>query len=232
MEQGPVVSIHDVAFRWPGKQPFALRIPKFSIARGEAVLLLGDSGSGKSTLLSLICGTILPQNGVVEVNGKDITKLSGGTRDRYRAENIGVVFQQFNLLPFGTVKDNILLPLYFARARKARCPNGPKEAVRLCHALGLPQGIEHRKAAELSVGQQQRVAVARALIGAPPLLIADEPTSALDEGHRRQFLDLMFAQLREQNASLLMVSHDPRLSEHFDRTLKIQDVIDTERQAA
>lgn len=207
-------------------------VPDFSVAQGETVLLLGESGSGKSTLLSMICGTVLATSGTVRVSGTDLATLSGGARDRFRAEQIGVIFQQFNLLPFGSVADNVLLPLRFAPERRKRCADERAEVVRLCAALGLPAGIENAKASTLSVGQQQRVAVARALIGAPPILIADEPTSSLDETAQANFLDLLFDQLHAQNASLLMVSHDPRLGERFDRVVTMPEIARVERSAA
>ena len=209
-----------------------MSVPEFSVAEAESVLLLGESGSGKSTLLSLICGTILPDLGTVCVNGTDLGTLSGWSRDRFRAEQIGVIFQQFNLLPFGSVSDNILLPLRFAPERRKRCPNSNGRAAELCKSLGLPDGIASSKASNLSVGQQQRVAVARALIGEPPILIADEPTSSLDETSQTNFLDLMFDQVRAQGSTLLMVSHDPRLADRFDRVVRIADIVTTERQAA
>lgn len=199
---------------------------------GETVLLLGESGSGKSTLLSLICGTIIADRGIVTVSGIDLKTLSSGKRDSFRAENIGVIFQQFNLLPFASVIDNILLPLRFAPERRSRCLDENKDAANLCSALGLPDGIVSSKAAKLSVGQQQRVAVARALIGQPPILVADEPTSSLDETSQATFLDLMFEQVRAQNSTLLMVSHDPRLAERFDRVVRMSDTVETDRQAA
>ena len=209
----------DVRFRWPGRSSFAISLPNLSVQEGEAVLLLGESGSGKSTLLSLICGTIIADSGVVTVSDTDLATLPGGKRDRFRAETIGVIFQQFNLLPFGSVLDNIMLPLRFAPKRRARCPGARQKAKDLCRALGLPDGVETAKAASLSVGQQQRVAVARALIGSPPILIADEPTSSLDETLQASFLDLMFDQVRAQGSTLLMVSHDPRLAARFDRAI-------------
>lgn len=232
MSQPPIVAIKDVIFRWPGRTGFGLSVPTFSMQRGEAVLLLGESGSGKSTLLSLICGTVLADSGTVQVAGQDIKALANAHRDRFRAEQIGMVFQQFNLLPFATVRDNILLPLRFAPQRRERCGDAVAQAASLCEALGLPAGILRAKAAELSVGQQQRVAVARALIGAPPLLIADEPTSALDETRQTQFLDLLFAQVRAQSSGLLMVSHDPRMASRFDRVLTMSDLVQMERPAA
>ena len=227
-----VLDIADVAYRWQGRASFALAVPELSVAKGESVLLLGESGSGKSTLLSLICGTILPDQGRVSIAGTDITKLSGGARDKFRAEQIGVIFQQFNLLPFGSVADNILLPLRFAPTRRKRAGDANKEAATLCTTLGLPAGVIHAKATALSVGQQQRVAVARALIGQPPLIIADEPTSALDAGSQTAFLDLLFAQTITHQTSLLMVSHDPRLGDRFDRVIRMEDIAQIERAAA
>lgn len=227
-----VLTLSDVGYRWPGRAGFSLTVPHLSVATGGSVLLLGESGSGKSTLLSLICGTILPQSGSVQIAGTDITALSGGARDRFRARQIGVIFQQFNLLPFGSVMDNILLPLRFAPARRERAGDATAEAAQLCTALGLPAGVTRARAATLSVGQQQRVAVARALIGQPPLIIADEPTSALDANSQAAFLDLLFAQTTKHNTSLLMVSHDPRLGARFDQVIRMEDIARIERAAA
>ncbi|MEP4432261.1 MAG: ABC transporter ATP-binding protein [Hyphomicrobiales bacterium] len=209
-----------------------MSLPDFSVEEGESVLLLGESGSGKSTLLSLICGTILPHKGTVRVAGTDIAKLASGARDRFRAEQIGVIFQQFNLLPFGTVADNILLPLRFAPDRRKRAGDAKATAVALCSQLGLPQDVFAASASALSVGQQQRVAVARALIGQPPLIIADEPTSALDANSQAAFLDLLFQQTTAHSTSLLMVSHDPRLGNRFDRVVRMEDIAQIERTAA
>ncbi len=202
------------------------------MAAGESVLLLGESGSGKSTLLSLVCGTMLPDQGQVIVAGNDLSSQSGGARDQWRAEKIGIIFQQFNLLPFGTVADNILLPLRFAPKRRQQVGDPLAEVKTLCATLGLPKGVEHAKAGMLSVGQQQRVAVARALIGRPPLIIADEPTSALDADSQAAFLDLLFEQARVDDTSLLMVSHDARLATRFDRVVAMTDIAHIERAVA
>ncbi|OSP55796.1 ABC transporter ATP-binding protein [Pseudoruegeria sp. SK021] len=226
------LQITELRYRWPGQAGFRLTVPDLSVARGESVLLLGESGSGKSTLLSLICGTILPDQGRVNIAGTNIATLSSGARDKFRAEQIGVIFQQFNLLPFGTVADNILLPLHFAPMRRKRVGDATAEASRLCSALGLPAGVTGVKATAISVGQQQRVAVARAMIGQPPLIIADEPTSALDANSQAVFLDLLFTQTATHNTSLLMVSHDPRLGERFDRVIRMEDIAQIERAAA
>ena len=168
--------------------------------------------------------------GRVEVGGTDLATLRAGARDRFRAERIGVIFQQFNLLPYASVSDNIRLPLRFAPDRRRRTE--ADEAATLCRALGLPGGILGTAAGRLSVGQQQRVAVARALIGQPPLIVADEPTSALDAATQDTFLGLLFDRTAATGSSLLMVSHDERLGARFDRTVRLADIAQTERAVA
>jgi putative ABC transport system ATP-binding protein len=202
------------------------------MGQAETVLLLGESGSGKSTLLSLICGTIVADAGEVLVAGTNIATLSPGQRDGFRAEQIGLIFQQFNLLPFASVLDNITLPLQFAAQRRARVSDPNAEARKLCQDLRLPEDVVRARAGTLSVGQQQRVAAARALIGAPPLIIADEPTSSLDAATQATFLELLFAQSRTHGASVLMVSHDARLSDQFDRVIHMSDIAQSLRDAA
>lgn len=231
-DTSPILDLDDVRYHWPGKAAFGLHVPKLTLAPAETVLLLGESGSGKSTLLSLICGTIIAQSGRVCVAGDDIAALSAGKRDRFRAEQIGLIFQQFNLLPFASVHDNITLPLQFAPARRSRVQNPYEEAARLCHALGLPEGVTAARAGTLSVGQQQRVAAARALIGTPPLIIADEPTSSLDAASQSTFLELLFSQSRAHGTTLLMVSHDARLAGQFDRVIQMTDIARTMREPA
>jgi putative ABC transport system ATP-binding protein len=228
----PAVALTDVAFAWPGRGGFSLACPSFEMAPGESVLLLGASGSGKSTLLSLVCGIVAADTGSVTVDGTDLGRLGAGARDRFRAEKIGVIFQQFNLLPYARVADNILLPLRFAPERRARAGDAGSAAARLCAALGLPGDVLATQAGRLSVGQQQRVAVARALIGAPPLIVADEPTSALDAATQDTFLSLLFDQAGEAGSSLLMVSHDERLGARFDRVTRLEDIVKAENRAA
>ena len=219
-----ILRLKDVHYQWSGPNAFGLTILDFHIKRGETALLLGASGSGKSTFLSLICGTITPHSGKILVDDVDLTTLSNGKRDRFRAEQIGLIFQQFNLLPYASVLDNILLPLRFAPLRRGRVASPRDTARRLCLDLGLPEDAILAQAGTLSVGQQQRVAAARALIGAPPLIVADEPTSALDAATQATFLDLLFAQARASGSTLLMVSHDARLNVHFDRVVQMSDV--------
>jgi len=228
----PVLKLCKVFFRWPGRSSFSLSLADLTVSYGEKLLLLGASGTGKSTLLSVISGTLLPDQGSVEIAKTEITKLSASARDRFRAEQLGVIFQQFNLLPFGSVADNILLPLRFAPIRRNRVKDAKSEVARLCAALGLPVDIGREKASSLSVGQQQRVAVARALIGHPPLIIADEPTSALDINSQDAFLDLLFTQAQTQGTSVVLVSHDERLGPRFDRILHMEEIAEFKRGAA
>ena len=196
------------------------------------MLLLGNSGAGKTTLLHLLCGLLTPTSGRLTVGSKSLHTSTDRELDRWRGAEVGVIFQQFNLLPFGTVADNILLPLRFAPDRRRRAGDGRARALMLCQALGLPEAVLSARAGTLSVGQQQRVAVARALIGEPPLLVADEPTSALDAGTQAAFLDLLFEQARACGSALLMVSHDPRLAARFDRVLQMEDIAQSKRGAA
>jgi len=226
----PALALQDVRFRWPGRVSFGLSVPEFRMAAGESVLLLGESGSGKSTLLSLICGIVVADAGRVAIGDTDLSTLRAGARDRFRAERIGVIFQQFNLLPYASVADNILLPLRFATERRKRAAAG--EAETLCAALGLPEGVTGATAGRLSVGQQQRIAVARALIGQPALIVADEPTSALDAATQDTFLGLLFEQIAATGSSLLMVSHDQRLGARFDRVVNLSDIAHSERPAS
>lgn len=225
MNEAPALRIRDLRFAWPG-QSALLSIEAFTVGRGERVLLRGPSGSGKSTLLSLIGGVLKPQAGSLAVFGTELTRLSGPARDRFRGEHLGFIFQQFNLLPYLSVLDNVLLACRFnpMRARRAGADERARiaEAERLLAALGLePELWYRRRAVALSVGQQQRVAAARALIGRPELVIADEPTSALDAEHRDRFLELLSAECRQSGAALLFVSHDPALAPHFDRVVEL-----------
>ena len=227
MNLATTISLDKVSFTWPGSQRFSLNINAFTLHKGERVLLLGQSGSGKSTLLSLLCGIVAPQQGQIQVAGQDLAALSPSKRDCLRAEHIGVIFQQFNLLPYGSVADNILLPLSFAPARRQRVADKGSpiaEVKRLCQALQLPDEVLQCQAAELSVGQQQRVAVARALIGEPEVIIADEPTSALDQHSQQAFMDLLMGQIKATQSSLPMVSHDPSLAHYFDRVVQLEDM--------
>ena len=205
---------------------------ELTLQQGEQVALMGESGSGKSTLLNLIAGLDTADSGEIQYPSFAMHSAPERLRTLYRRNNIGNIFQQFNLLPFGSVADNILLPLRFAPIRRNRVKDAKSEVARLCAALGLPVDIGREKASSLSVGQQQRVAVARALIGHPPLIIADEPTSALDINSQDAFLDLLFTQAQTQGTSIVMVSHDERLGPRFDRILHMEEIAEFKRGAA
>ena len=220
------VDVEDLQFAWPKHKPL-LQIARLQLARGERVLLAGASGSGKSTLLGVIGGVIEPQHGSVRVLGHELTQLPARARDRLRGEHIGFIFQMFNLLPYLSVRANVLLPLQFSAARRQRLADvaPDREVERLLTALGLSgPDLAGRMVTELSTGQQQRVAAARALIGRPELLIADEPTSSLDEDTRADFLRLLMNQCATYGATLLFVSHDRTLAPLFDRTITLADI--------
>ena len=203
-----------------------LDVASFDVARRERVFLEGASGSGKSTLLGLVGGILVPTHGEVSVLGRAMADLSGAERDRFRSDNVGFVFQLFNLLPYLSVVDNVMLPCRFSTRRAGRAlersASVADEARRLLGRLGLGEAeVAERRVTELSIGQQQRVAAARALIGAPALVIADEPTSALDAGARVRFVDLLSEECAAAGSAVLFASHDPALAPRFDRSLSM-----------
>ena len=217
--------ITDLVFRWPRQAQICLDIARFELAAGERGFLHGASGSGKSTLIGLLGGVALPQQGRIELLGTDITRLGSRDRDRFRADHIGFLFQQFNLLPWLPALDNVLLPCTFSARRRERAGADPRaEAERLLRHLDLDSASWRKPAGELSVGQQQRVAAARALIGRPEILIADEPTSALDAERQQAFIDLLLQESAAVGAALVFVSHDQRLAGHFDRSIALHDI--------
>ena len=204
-----------------------LTIDQFTIQPGEKLFLQGPSGSGKSTLLGVIAGVFAATHGTVQILGHDFHNMKEADRDRVRADAMGVIFQQFNLVPYLNLTDNVLLPCRFSNDRANRV--GADLAARLEKAkallarLGLAdQAREDRPASALSVGQQQRVAAARALIGSPGLIIADEPTSALDAETRDAFIETLLTEASD--AALLFVSHDAALAKHFDRAISMADL--------
>jgi putative ABC transport system ATP-binding protein len=199
------------------------------------VFLRGPSGSGKSTLLGLIGGVLVPCSGKILLLGSELGSMGASARDRFRGEHLGFIFQMFNLIPYLSVRANVLLPLDFSPARRLRISgcDASAEAERLLGALGLQGGdILNRPVTDLSIGQQQRVAAARALIGMPSIVIADEPTSALDTDARTDFLRLLMNECKAAGATLLFVSHDASLARLFDRSLSMSDLNAAERRAA
>ena len=219
-----VVEIRDLAFAWPGHE-VVLDLPALRIHEGERVFIKGPSGCGKSTLLGLLAGIQTANHGTLEVLGQPLAQLSGRARDHFRAANLGYIFQQFNLLPFLSVLDNVTAALTFSPEKRSRLQASPQqEARRLLAELQLPDEALHRPVHALSIGQQQRVAAARALIGSPPLVIADEPTSALDTDNRAAFIKLLFEECDKQGSTLIFVSHDPYLEPLFPRVENLQQL--------
>ncbi|NDR56674.1 ATP-binding cassette domain-containing protein [Pseudoruegeria sp. M32A2M] len=221
-----VLRISDLAYQWPGAAKPVLRVQDLGMTNEERVFLRGASGSGKSTLLAAIAGVVDVPAGSIAVAGTDVGQLKSGARDRFRVDHVGLIFQMFNLIPWQSALENVLMPCRFSQRRRERAGADPKlSALRLLDELGLSDPtLVSAPAMSLSVGQQQRVAAARALIGAPDLILADEPTSALDEDAKTSFLDLLKRECASVGSALLFVSHDRSLEEGFDRVLDITEV--------
>jgi putative ABC transport system ATP-binding protein len=213
------VFVSDLSYAWPGQGYSCLDGVGFSVAPGEKVFIEGASGSGKSTLLKLLAGILRPQQGSIRIHGTDIHLLGARACDHFRARHIGLIFQQFNLIPWLDVATNLQLAASFGDTRASN-----SRITELLQGMNLDPALATRKAGELSVGQQQRVAIARALINRPGLLIADEPTSALDADSQEAFLQLLLKAQQESGVTVLFVSHDARLSSHFDRILGMKQL--------
>jgi putative ABC transport system ATP-binding protein len=229
MPQTVVIQVKDLRFGWRKDLPEVLHIPDLEVPRGERIFIRGASGSGKSTLLALLAGVNLPTGGEVTILGETINRLSGARRDHFRSDHIGFVFQLFNLIPYLSVLENVTLPCRFSQLRKRKATESGRElhdeALRLLTHLDMAHDdLIHRPVTELSVGQQQRVATARALIGAPEIIIADEPTSALDSDMRQAFLRLLFQECEETGSTLLFVSHDRQLESLFERHITLDEI--------
>jgi ABC-type lipoprotein export system ATPase subunit len=221
----PLVDITDLqkSFASPeGDKTLIVDVPRFQLAEGEQVAVRGASGSGKTTFLNLIAGILQADRGNIVVAGQEMTKLNESGRDRHRAKTIGYVFQNFNLLQGYTALENVMLGMMFG-------PGVDKPRARqLLERVGLSHRMTYRPA-QLSIGQQQRVAVARALANRPRLVLADEPTGNLDQRHAGEALELIRETCRESGAALLLVSHDPAVLAMFDRA---EDLADLNRAAA
>lgn len=194
-----------------------LNIDRFEISKGEQVVLVGSSGGGKTTLLNIISGITLPDSGTVKVDDNDITAMHEVVRDRFRAERIGFVFQTFNLLPAFSAIENVLLGMSFSNKGVDR-----GKAKDLLDKVGLSHRLDHRPG-QLSVGEQQRVAVARSMANSPSLLLADEPTANVDTANQDTILELIRTTCSESNVSLLMVTHSPDVASQFDRVEQLAD---------
>jgi putative ABC transport system ATP-binding protein len=224
----PLLAIEALRFRWQRGGPWVLDIPALMLAPGEQLFMAGPSGCGKSSLLSVIAGVAVAESGAVRILGQSLSGMRGAARDRFRADHMGVVFQLFNLLPYLSVLENVTLPCRFSRARreKAAASGGAEAEARrlLAHLELADESLLRRPVTELSVGQQQRVAAARALLGRPELIVADEPTSALDTELRTAFVDLLARECEAAGAALIFVSHDRSLAGRFHRRLELPEV--------
>jgi putative ABC transport system ATP-binding protein len=202
-----------------------LDIPALSIATGESVFIYGPSGSGKTTLLGLLAGVLKATSGSVLALGRDLSGMSNSQRDHFRGSHIGYIFQMFNLIPYLTVEENIALPCRLDSERRRRL-NGTllHEAVQQVAERLKIEALLRENVVNLSVGQQQRVAAARSLIGTPQLVIADEPTSSLDYDHRERFVELLFENCRAAGSTLIFVSHDRTLMPLFGRSVSLPEV--------
>ncbi|VWX55739.1 Methionine ABC transporter ATP-binding protein [Burkholderiales bacterium 8X] len=222
-----LLEIEALRFGWPGSASQCIAIDRLSIAPGDTLFLHGPSGSGKSTLLSLMAGVLAGDEGHVRLLGQDWKALGDAARDRHRVDHVGYIFQQFNLLPYLSVIDNVLLPCGFSKLRKLRAASSgdaSSAAASLLDRMGIGAALLRQPAMRLSVGQQQRVAAARALIGRPELVIADEPTSALDHELRDAFLDVLLEACGEHRSALVFVSHDRQLAGRFQRQLSLAEI--------
>ncbi len=219
------IQLDKVQFQYPKAHLKTLDIPSLRIEPGERVFLFGPSGSGKSTLLEILAGVLVPQSGSVQILGENLNQMSSAERDQFRAHHIGYVFQSFNLIPYLSVEENIRLPLSLSSERRKRIANQDvsHEVQHLCTRLGIAN-LKDRKVTQLSVGQQQRVAVARALLGHPEIILADEPTSSLDQDHREKFIDLLFQVCDEKKTTVVFVSHDRSLEKMFSRSVSLPEM--------
>lgn len=217
------IDLMNVRFHYP-EQPnqTVLNIPSWSLSGGEQAFVHGPSGGGKSTLLNLLSGLLMPSKGQVNILGQRLDQMTSRQRDRFRANHIGYVFQQFNLIPYLNSFDNTLLASQFSQRRKT--PVLQDEIKQLLKSLNIAENDWHRPARNLSIGQQQRVAIARALINKPQLLIADEPTSSLDSINKDAFMALLMSIVAESRITLVFVSHDLSLSDYFSRVECLSDI--------
>ena len=220
-----IVELKDLTFRWNKGRQDTLIIDELDIQYGEKIFIQGSSGSGKTTLLNLLGAVMAPTTGQLKILDKDINQLKGVQKDQFRVDHIGFIFQQYNLIPYLSMLENVALPCHFSKFRSQKIHNHIVEAKRLLSKLGLDDtSLYDYPVNELSVGQQQRVACARALIGKPEIIIADEPTSALDASNREAFIQLLFNECKESDSTLIFVSHDESLAHQFDRSIYLSDI--------
>jgi putative ABC transport system ATP-binding protein len=222
------VLIKHLRFKWPDSKNALLTIDQLRLQKNSSLFLQGKSGSGKSTFLSLLAGIITPQSGSIELLENAFSDFNAKDRDMFRANHIGYIFQMFNLLPYLNVVENVMLPCFFSKQRANKIGKSEKdyadEARRLLNSVGLSdKTLLNKRPIELSLGQQQRIAACRALIGSPEILIADEPTSSLDAYAQSDFLHLLQEECSKNQITLIFVSHDDRLAQHFNQIAQLDN---------
>ena len=216
------IQVSNLKFSFPNTNKQLLNIVDLNINQGEKIFLHGPSGCGKSTFLEIVSGVLSFNQGDVVIGENSLVKMSPRQKDQFRSKNIGYIFQNFNLLPYLNIFENITLPLHL-NGKIKNIKNIQSEVEAICKKLGIAE-LLNQNVAQLSVGQQQRVAVARALVSQPQLILADEPTSALDFDHRDKFLKLLFEICSEKKITLIFVSHDHSLKTLFDRAIAFNDI--------
>lgn len=222
------IRLENIQFKYRESEEFCLNIPDFVIDANSRVFIEGASGSGKTTFLNVVTGLMTPIKGSIHILGTDMTKLTKGAADRFRADHFGIIFQLFNLIPYLSVIENIILPCTFSRIRQYKalqCASSlEQEARRLCTELDIHHELIQKPVSHLSIGQQQRVAIARAVIGSPEIIVADEPTSALDNERKEHFMTTLLAECQKTKATLIFVSHDMTLKPYFEHIYDVNQI--------
>lgn len=218
-----MIQIDDLRFRYQ-QGPFRLNVPRLHVAAGTTVAVIGPSGSGKTTLLNLVAGIEVPQSGCVTIGGVEVSSLPAAARREFRVHQIGLVFQEFELLEHLSVLDNILLPCRIVSSISVN-PRRRDRAAEVAAEIGIADKL-HRYTGNLSQGERQRVALCRALLLRPSLLLCDEPTGNLDPANKQQVLDVLFDYVSRHNATMLTVTHDHQLLDRFDETVDFEGMKD------